>query len=107
VIPARCVAARPAPDLLTKAGNRTFRATSITAYLTKGGTLEKAVNMANHASTRATQFYHQRSDAVALDEIEQIVIWGTYCEGRACKDSAVPVRIYLGDNDNIFPPRRH
>jgi hypothetical protein len=60
--------------VLTKAGNRTFRATSITTYLTKGGTLEKAVNVANHASTRTKQLYHQHSDAVALDEIERIVI---------------------------------
>jgi integrase/recombinase XerC len=63
-----------AAGLLTKAGNHTFRATGITAYLTNGGTLEKAANMANHASTRTTQLYDRRSDAVTLDEIERILI---------------------------------
>jgi integrase/recombinase XerC len=34
----------------TKIGNPTFRAAGITAYLEKGGTLEKAATMANHGS---------------------------------------------------------
>jgi integrase len=38
-------------------GNHTFRATGIAAYLKNGGTLEKDVAMANHASTRTTQLY--------------------------------------------------
>lgn len=63
-----------AAGLLTKAGNHTFRATGITAYLINGGTLEKAANMANHASTRTTQLYDRRSDDVTLDEIERILI---------------------------------
>ncbi len=58
----------------TKAGNHTFRATGITAYLKNGGTLEKAAAMANHASTRTTQLYDRRHDAVTLDEIERVVI---------------------------------
>ena len=58
----------------TKAGNHTFRATGITAYLKNGGTLEKAAVMANHASTRTTQLYGRRHDAVTLDEIERVVI---------------------------------
>ena len=58
----------------TKAGNHTFRATGITAYLRNGGTLEKAAAMANHASTRTTQLYDRRHDAVTLDEIERVVI---------------------------------
>jgi len=52
----------------------TFRATGITAYLKNGGTLEKAANMANHASTRTTQLYDRRSDDVNLDEVERILI---------------------------------
>jgi site-specific recombinase XerD len=52
----------------------TFRATGITAYLKNGGTLEKAANMANHASTRTTQLYDRRSDEVSLDEVERILI---------------------------------
>jgi hypothetical protein len=51
-----------------------FRATGITAYLKNGGTLEKAAMIANHASTRTTQLYDRRSDAVSLDEVERILI---------------------------------
>ena len=43
-------------------GNHSFRATGITAYLQDGGTLEKAAKMANHASTRTTQFYDRTQD---------------------------------------------
>ena len=57
----------------TKLGNHSFRATGITVYL-KGGTLEKAAAMANHASTRTTQLDDRRRDEVSLDEVERIVI---------------------------------
>jgi hypothetical protein len=40
----------------------------ITAYLENGGTLEKARQMAAHASTRTTQLYDRRKDRVTLDE---------------------------------------
>ena len=63
-----------AAGIMTRIGNHTFRATGITAYLTNGGTLEKAAHIANHASTRTTQLYDRRSDDVNLDEIERIVI---------------------------------
>ena len=63
-----------AAGIATKIGNHTFRATGITAYLTNGGTLEKAASIANHASTRTTQLYDRRSDDVNLDEIERILI---------------------------------
>jgi site-specific recombinase XerC len=56
----------------TKIGNHTFRATGITAYLKNGGTLENAAAMANHASTRTTQLYDRRHDAISLDEVERI-----------------------------------
>lgn len=55
-------------------GNHTFRATGITAYLKNEGSLEKAAQMANHASTRTTQLYDRRSDEVSLDEVERILI---------------------------------
>ena len=58
----------------TKAGNHSFRATGITAYLKNGGTLEKAAAMANHASTRTTQLYDRRHDDMSLDEVERIGI---------------------------------
>ena len=44
-----------AAEITTKIGNHTFRATDVTAYLKNGGTLEKAEQMANHASTRTTR----------------------------------------------------
>jgi len=48
------------------------RATGITAYLKNGGTLEKAAQMANHASTRTTQLYDRRREELSLDEVERI-----------------------------------
>jgi site-specific recombinase XerD len=56
----------------TKVGNHSFRATGITAYLKNGGTLERAAQMANHASTRTTQLYDRRRDEMSLDEVERI-----------------------------------
>jgi site-specific recombinase XerD len=58
--------------IATKVGNHSFRATGITAYLKNGGTLENAAAMANHASTRTTQLYDRRRDAISLDEVERI-----------------------------------
>jgi len=58
----------------TLIGCHTFRATGITAYLKNGGTLEKAAQMANHASTRTTQLYDRRADEISLDEVERILI---------------------------------
>lgn len=61
-------------DILTPIGCHTFRATGITAYLKNEGTLEKAAQMANHASTRTTQLYDRRADEISLDEVERILI---------------------------------
>ncbi|MDN7820897.1 tyrosine-type recombinase/integrase [Burkholderia vietnamiensis] len=61
-----------AAGIATAIGNHTFRATGITAYLANGGTLENAAAMANHASTRTTQLYDRRDDAISLDEVERI-----------------------------------
>ena len=63
-----------AAGITTKAGNHTFRATGITAYLKAGGTLERAAAMANHSSTRTTQLYDRRAEDVTLDEVERIGI---------------------------------
>lgn len=49
-----------------------FGETGITAYLENGGTLERAQSMANHASTRTTQFYDRRSDKATLNDVERI-----------------------------------
>jgi site-specific recombinase XerD len=64
----RCAAA----GIATKVGNHSFRATGITTYLKNGGTLEKAAQMANHASTRTTQLYDRRREELSLDEVERI-----------------------------------
>ena len=58
----------------TRIGNHTFRATGVTAYLKNGGTLERAAQMANHASTRTTQLYDRRAEEVTLDEVERVLI---------------------------------
>jgi integrase/recombinase XerD len=51
----------------------TFRATGITAYLSNGGTLEHAQQIAAHASPK-TKLYDRTSDTISLYEIERIVI---------------------------------
>ena len=60
--------------ITTHVGNHTFRATGVTAYLKNGGTLERAAQMANHASTRTTQLYDRRAEEVTLDEVERVLI---------------------------------
>jgi integrase len=61
-----------AAGIATELGNHSFRATGVTAYLKNGGTLEKAAQMANHASTRTTQLYDRRREELSLDEVERI-----------------------------------
>jgi site-specific recombinase XerD len=57
-----CAVAPREPAITTEVCNHTFRGTGITAYLENGGTLEKARQMAAHASTRTTQLYDRRVD---------------------------------------------
>ncbi len=52
----------------------TFRATGITEYMRNGGTLEKAQQMAAHASSRTTNLYNRVRDDVSLDEVERVLI---------------------------------
>ena len=52
----------------------TFRATGITAYLSNGGTLEHAQQIAGHASPKTTKLYDRTADTITVDEIERIVI---------------------------------
>ena len=54
--------------------SHSMRATGITAYMQAGGTLERAQQMAAHASSRTTNLYNRTSDAVTLDEVERILI---------------------------------
>lgn len=58
----------------TRIGNHTFRATGITAYLKKNGTLEAAQHIANHESPRTTKLYDRRQDEIWLDEVQRIAI---------------------------------
>jgi hypothetical protein len=53
---------RPAKAAGITTENHTFRGTGITAYIENGGTLEKARQMAAHASTRTIQLYNRRED---------------------------------------------
>ena len=60
-------------DIDTAICNHTFRATGITAYLSHGGTIERAARIAGHRSTRTTQLYDRRSDDVLIDEINKVI----------------------------------
>ncbi|MGL6097499.1 MAG: tyrosine-type recombinase/integrase, partial [Fimbriiglobus sp.] len=63
-----------AAGIETAIGCHTFRATGITNYLSNGGTLEKAQQLANHESARTTKLYDRRDDKLSLDEVERITI---------------------------------
>ena len=52
----------------------TFRSTGITAYLLKGGTLERAQAIAAHESPRTTKLYDRTDDEVTVEDIEKIGI---------------------------------
>ena len=45
-----------------------FRTTGITAYLSNGGTLEHAQQIAGHASPKTTKLYDRTADTVTVDE---------------------------------------
>lgn len=62
-----------AAGIKTPIGCHSFRATGITIYLSNGGVLEKAQQMAGHSSPRTTKLYDRTSDAVSLDEVERVV----------------------------------
>jgi len=53
-------------------GNHTFRATSITAYLSNGGALEYAQLMAAHESPRTTKLYDRTKEQLTHEEVERI-----------------------------------
>jgi integrase len=63
-----------AAGLSAKTCCHTFRATGITAYLSNGGTIEKAQQIAAHESPRTTKLYDRTNDELTLDEIERILI---------------------------------
>jgi len=53
-------------------GNHSFRATGITAYLSNGGALEHAQDMAAHESPRTTKLYDRTKERLTQDEVERI-----------------------------------
>ncbi len=62
---------------LTRSGNLYVMdepTTGLHPYLSNGGTLEHAQQIAGHASPRTTKLYDRTADIVTLDEIERIVI---------------------------------
>ena len=65
-----------AAGVTTEACNHTFRATGITTFLENGGAIEKARDMAAHASIRTTQLYDRRNKAVKMDDVVLINLRG-------------------------------
>ena len=55
-------------------GNHSFRATGITAYLSNGGALEHAQEMAAHESPRTTKLYDRTKERLTQDEVERIIL---------------------------------
>lgn len=53
-------------------GCHSFRGTGITNFLENGGSLETAARLAGHASTKTTQLYDRRNQAVDQAEVERI-----------------------------------
>ena len=47
----------------------TFRAAGITAYWSNGGTLERAQQIAGHASPKTTKLYDRTADTVTVDDL--------------------------------------
>ena len=52
----------------------------ITAYLSNGGTLEHAQQIAAHASPKTTKLYDRTADTISLDDIERILSSGLRLE---------------------------
>ncbi len=61
-------------DLGDRFCNHTLRATGITAYLANDGQLDKAQQMAAHASSQTTKLYDRRAEEASLDEVERIIL---------------------------------
>jgi site-specific recombinase XerD len=58
--------------IMAPIGNHSFRATVITAYLSNGGALEHAQEMAAHESPRTTKLYDRTKERLTQDEVERI-----------------------------------
>jgi integrase len=62
----------PAAGIMAPIGNHSMRATGITTYLSNGGQLERAQEMAAHESPRTTKLYDRTKECLAQDEVERI-----------------------------------
>jgi len=71
--------------VLPARNGRGKQAAGSTAYLENGRTLEKARQMAAHASTRTTRPYDRREDRVTLDEVVKINIRGRPVHDRSAQ----------------------
>jgi integrase len=61
-----------AAGIMAPIGNHSFRATGITAYLSNGGALEHAQEMAAHESPRTTKLYDRTKERLTQAEVERI-----------------------------------
>jgi integrase/recombinase XerD len=61
-----------AVGIMAPIGNHSFRATGITAYLSNGGALQHAQEMAAHESPRTTKLYDRTKERLTQDEVERI-----------------------------------
>ena len=61
-----------AAGIMAPIGNHSFRATGITAYLSNGGALEHAQEMAAHESPRTTTLYDRTKERLTQNEVERI-----------------------------------
>ena len=59
-------------DISAEITVHTARATGITTYLSNGGALEAAQDIANHADPRTTRLYDRRKDTIDRSEIERV-----------------------------------
>ncbi|MGE3166432.1 MAG: tyrosine-type recombinase/integrase [Planctomycetota bacterium] len=55
--------------------NHTFRASGITDYLRRGGSIEYAQFLAGHSDVRSMRLYDRRKKDESLDEIERIQLF--------------------------------
>jgi integrase len=53
-------------------GCHSFRASGITIYLQRGGSLENAQKLAGHATPTTTKLYDRTDDEVAREEVERL-----------------------------------
>ena len=68
----------------------TFRATGVTAYLSNGGGLEHAQQIAGHASPKTTKLYDRTADTITVDEILAMALLETPSSRKRSISSSVP-----------------